>query len=168
MSLTANVEPHPIDPRRLEPLIGVERVEALIEAASALRTLLGGRRILNIDSTANGGGVAEMLATLLGYGRGLGLGSDWLVIGGDPEFFTVTKRLHNGLYGGPGDGADLGEHERTIYERTLAADLEAVLDEVKKGDFVVVHDPQPAGLVASRRARRPRRLAVPRRLRRGK
>ena len=148
MSLTANVEPHPIDPRRLEPLIGVERVEALMEAASALRTLLGGRRILNINSTANGGGVAEMLATLLGYGRGLGLGSDWLVIGGDLEFFTVTKRLHNGLYGGPGDGADLGERERAIYERTLAADLEAVLDEVKKGDFVVVHDPQPAGLIA--------------------
>ena len=74
MSLTANVEPHPIDPRRLEPLIGVERVAALMEAASAVRALLGGRRILNINSTANGGGVAEMLATLLGYGRGIGAG----------------------------------------------------------------------------------------------
>ena len=72
MSLTANVEPRPIDPRRLEPLIGSERVDALVEAASALRLLLGGSRIVNISSTANGGGVAEMLATLLGYARGSG------------------------------------------------------------------------------------------------
>ena len=108
MSLTANVEPHPIDPRRLEPLIGGERVEALIEAASALRLLLGGRRIVNVSSTANGGGVAEMLATLLGYARGSGLDADWLVIAGDPEFFRVTKRIHNGLYGSPGDGGELG------------------------------------------------------------
>ena len=84
----------------------------------------------------------------IGYGRGMGLELDWLVIGGDPEFFTVTKRLHNGLYGGPGDGGDLGERERAIYERTLAADLDAVLEEVEKGDIVVVHDPQPAGLIA--------------------
>ena len=42
-----------------------------------------------------------MLATLIGYGRGMGLELDWLVIRGDHEFFTVTKRLHNGLYGGP-------------------------------------------------------------------
>ena len=148
MFVTANVEPVPINPRRLEPLIGVERVEALLEAASALRTLIGGRRILNVNSTANGGGVAEMLATLLGYGRGLGLESDWLVIGGDHEFFVVTKRIHNGLYGGPGDGGDLGERERAIYERTLAANLAAVLAEVETGDIVVVHDPQPAGLIA--------------------
>ena len=148
MSLTVNVEPHPIDPRRLEPLIGAERVEALMEAASTLKAVIGSRRIVNVNSTANGGGVAEMLATLLGYGRGMGLASDWLVIGGDAEFFAVTKRLHNGLYGGPGDGGELGEHERAIYERTLASDLDAVLEEVAKGDIVVVHDPQPAGLIA--------------------
>ena len=102
-----NLEPRPIDPRRLEPLIGTERVEALIEAASALRALLGDRRIVNINSTATGGGVAEMLATLLGYARGIGLDAEWLVIEGDREFFTVTKRVHNGLYGSPGDGGDL-------------------------------------------------------------
>ena len=91
VSTTMTVEPHPIDPRRLEPLIGVERVEALMEAASSIRALIGRRRILNVNSTANGGGVAEMLATLLGYGRGMGLESDWLVIGGDHEFFAVTN-----------------------------------------------------------------------------
>jgi trehalose synthase len=149
VSLAANVEPRPIDPRRLEPLIGRERVEALTEAASALRTLLGDRRIVNVNSTATGGGVAEMLGTLLGYVRGIGLEADWLVIAGDPEFFAVTKRIHNGLYGSPGDGGDLGKRERAIYERTLGANVDRVRREVRAGDIVIVHDPQPAGLIAS-------------------
>ena len=123
-------------------------VDALMEAASALRALLGSRRIVNINSTANGGGVAEMLATLLGYVRGIGLEADWLVIAGDPAFFAVTKRIHNGLYGSAGDGGGLGERERAIYERTLAANIDSVRREVRNGDVVIVHDPQPAGLVA--------------------
>jgi trehalose synthase len=147
VSLTANVEPHPIDPRRLEPLIGRERVDALTGAAAALRALLGSRRIVNVNSTRKGGGVAEMLATLIGYVRGIGLEADWLVIAGDPEFFAVTKRIHNGLYGSPGDGGALGERERAIYERTLARNLEPVGREIRKGDVVIVHDPQPAGLI---------------------
>ena len=114
MSLTANVEPHPIDVRRLVPLIGAERVDALTEAAAALRALLGDLRIVNINSTTNGGGVAEMLATLLGYVRGIGLEADWLVIAGDPEFFAVTKRIHNGLYGSPGDGGTRGAGARRL------------------------------------------------------
>ena len=103
---------------------------------------------MNVNSTANGGGVAEMLATLLGYVRGIGLEAEWLVIAGDPEFFTVTKRIHNGLYGSPGDGGALGKRERAIYERTLAANLEPVRREIRNGDVVIVHDPQPAGLIA--------------------
>jgi trehalose synthase len=149
VSLVSNVEPRPIDPGRLEPLIGAERVDALMEAAAGLRTLLGSRRIVNVNSTAAGGGVAEMLATLLGYVRGIGLEAEWLVIApGDPEFFTVTKRIHNGLYGSPGDGADLGAREQMIFERTLAANLDLVRREVRKGDVVIVHDPQPACLIA--------------------
>jgi trehalose synthase len=148
VSKAANVEPGPIDPRRLEPLIGRERVDAVTEAASALRELLGSRRIVNVNSTANGGGVAEMLATLLGYTRGVGLETEWLVIAGDPEFFAVTKRIHNGLYGSPGDGGDLGERERAIYERVIAANLAISRREFRTGDVVIVHDPQPAGLIA--------------------
>ena len=120
MSRVSNVETRPIDVGRLVPLIGAERVDALTEAAAALRAQLGSRRIVNVNSTANGGGVAEMLATLLGYVRGIGLEAEWLVIAGDPEFFTVTKRIHNGLYGSPGDGGALGKRERAVYERTLA------------------------------------------------
>jgi trehalose synthase len=143
------VRPAPIDPRRLEPLIGPERVEALIVAAAALRALLGRRRIVNVNSTATGGGVAEMLGTLLGYVRGIGLDADWVVIAGDPEFFAVTKRIHNGLYGSAGDGGELDDDERAIYERTIAANVERISSEVRRGDVVLVHDPQPAGLIAS-------------------
>ena len=164
-----NVELRPIDVRRLEPLIGAERFNAVTEAAAALRELLGGARIVNVNSTANGGGVAEMLATLLGYVRGIGLEADWLVLDGDPEFFAVTKRVHNGLYGSPGDGGELGARERAVYERTLAGNLETVRREIRKGDVVIVHDPQPAGLIRSLVERgRPRRLALSRGVRRNK
>jgi trehalose synthase len=102
---------------------------------------------VNVNSTATGGGVAEMLATLIGYARGAGLEVDWLVIEGDLEFFTVTKRIHNGLYGSPGDGRELGSREREIYERTAAVNVGRICDEVRPGDVVIVHDPQPAGLI---------------------
>jgi trehalose synthase len=134
-------------PSRLEPFVGAERIDGLERAAESLRERLRGRRILNINSTATGGGVAEMLQTLLGYVRGVGIEVEWLVIEGDPEFFTVTKRIHNGLYGGPGDGGDFGRNEREVYERTLAANLPGVRAAVQPGDVVLVHDPQPVGLV---------------------
>ena len=148
MTAISKVESRPIDPRRLEPIIGRERVDELIGKAEAIRALIGSRRIVNINSTATGGGVAEMLATLLGYVRGIGLEAEWIVIAGDPEFFAITKRIHNGLYGAPGDGGELEEHERAIYERTTAANLEMVRRGVRKSDIVIVHDPQPAGLIA--------------------
>ena len=145
----SDVELRPINVRRLEPLIGAERFNAVTEAAAALRELLGGARIVNVNSTANGGGVAEMLATLLGYVRGIGLDADWLVLDGDPEFFAVTKRVHNGLYGSPGDGGELEGRARAVYERTLAENLETARRGIRKGDVVIVHDPQPAGLIRS-------------------
>lgn len=145
---TLRTEVRPIDPHRLGPLIGAERLEALLQTAADVRDTLGDRRIVNVNSTATGGGVAEMLATLLGYARGVGIDAEWLVIEGDPEFFEVTKRIHNGLYGSPGDGGDLGPRERAIYERTAAANIAPICAEVRPGDVAIVHDPQPAGLIA--------------------
>jgi len=139
-------------PDRLEPFVGRERVERLERTAEAVRARLGGRRVVNVNSTATGGGVAEMLQTLLGYVRGAGLATEWLVIDGDPAFFTVTKRIHNGLYGGPGDGGPLGEAERAQYEQTAAGNLSGLRDALRPADVVIVHDPQPAGLVPALRA----------------
>ena len=143
-----SVEVPAIELERLEPIVGSERVEQLVSAAARFRALLGDRRLVNVNSTAVGGGVAEMLGTLVGYARGAGLDTSWLVIDGDSEFFTVTKRLHNGLYGGPGDGGELGEREREHYERTTVANRERLAGGVRPGDVVIVHDPQPAGLIA--------------------
>ncbi len=137
----------PLDPGRLEPYVGRARTAELEQAAASLRERLGDRRVVNVNSTAVGGGVAEMLHTLLGYARGLGIRAEWLVIEGDPPFFELTKRIHNGLYGGPGDGGGLGEAERVVYERTLSANAPGIERAVRPGDVVLVHDPQPAGLV---------------------
>jgi trehalose synthase len=137
-----------LDPCRLEPIIGPARLAALMAAGVELRELIGGRRIVNVNSTARGGGVAEMLGTLLGYARGMGVEVDWVLISGDHEFFAITKRLHNWLYGSPGDGGDLGSPERAHYDRITAENVERLRRIVRGGDIVLVHDPQPAGLVA--------------------
>jgi trehalose synthase len=102
---------------------------------------------VNVNSTAAGGGVAELLQVLLGYAAGAGIATDWLVIRGDPSFFAITKRIHNRLYGVPGDGGPLGENERRVYEQTLESNAAAILDAVRSDDIVIVHDPQPVGLV---------------------
>jgi trehalose synthase len=138
----------PLDPRRLRPIIGDDRLASLMAAGAALRELVGGRRIVSVNSTARGGGVAEMLGTLLGYARGMGVEVDWVVISGDYEFFAITKRLHNWLYGSPGDGRDLGPAGQAHYDQITSDNVERLRRIVRSGDIVLVHDPQPAGLVA--------------------
>src|SRR6266576_767904 len=110
------VEVQAIDAARLEPLIGTERMERFEQTADVVRETLAGSSVLNVNSTAAGGGVAEMLQTLLSYARGAGIDARWLVIEGDPAFFAITKRVHNGLYGTAGDGGDLGPAEHHHYE----------------------------------------------------
>ncbi len=106
-----------------------------------------GRVVWHVNSTARGGGVAEMLGPLIGYSREAGVDARWMVVEGTPAFFSITKRLHNMLHAGPGDGGPLGPAERAVYEDVLddnAVELSAV---VRAGDVVVLHDPQTAGLV---------------------
>jgi trehalose synthase len=136
-----------LDPKRLAPVVGTDRVARLLDAGVRVRVQLDGRRVVNVNSTARGGGVAELLQTLLGYACAAGIATDWLVIRGDPAFFATTKRIHNWLYGSDGDGGALGSAERLAYERTLAANAEGILAAVRPDDVVIVHDPQPAGLV---------------------
>jgi len=143
------VDVQAIDAARLEPLIGAERSAQFEEVAEAAREALAGGSVLNVNSTAAGGGVAEMLQTLLSYARGAGIDTRWLVIEGDPDFFAITKRIHNGLYGSPGDGGELGATERRHYESVQRQNAEELLPLIRPGDVVIVHDPQPAGLVAA-------------------
>jgi trehalose synthase len=136
-----------LDAARLESLIGGERMASYERVADAARAALAGHSVLNVNSTAAGGGVAEMLQTLLAYVRGAGVDTRWLVIEGDPEFFAITKRIHNGLYGMPGDGGALGDTERHHYEQVLRRNGEELLALLRPGDVVLIHDPQPAGLL---------------------
>ncbi len=133
-------------PRRFEPVLGPDLVRAAEGRAAELRERLGPRRVWNVNSTAVGGGVAEMLPSLLGYARWLGIDARWLVIGGEPAFFGVTKRLHHALHGSSGDGRPLGAAEREVYEAVQRHNAPQLLERVRPGDVVILHDPQTAGL----------------------
>ncbi|EWT03393.1 glycosyl transferase family 1 [Intrasporangium oryzae NRRL B-24470] len=132
---------------KLAQLLAPEAAERFMATAERARQLLAGRVVWNVNTTAHGGGVAEMLQALLAYGRGAGVDTRWAVIDGDPDFFAITKRLHNLLHGSPGDGGDLGAAEHAHYEEVLAKNLDELQRLVRPGDLVLLHDPQTAGLV---------------------
>ena len=131
----------------LEPVIGTERYVRLLTAAAGFRDRLGRRTVWNVNSTAVGGGVAEMLAVLVGYAGGLDIAVRWMVIDGDPEFFAITKRLHNQIHGEAG-GGPLSGADAAHYGQVLAANADGLLGQVRAGDVVLLHDPQTAGLAA--------------------
>ncbi len=149
MGELAEVEISPASPERFREVLAAEQFSMFMDQVDRARHLLGGRTIWNVNSTATGGGVAEMLRSLVAYVKGAGLEARWLVIPGNPDFFRVTKRIHNHLHSSPGDGGPLDEQARRTYESTLAATGEQLLAQVRTGDIVIVHDPQPAGLVPS-------------------
>lgn len=130
---------------RLEPVIGHERYERLTSAASRMRAIMGERTIWNVNSTAVGGGVAEMLHVIVGYVAGAGIAIRWSTIGGDPAFFGLTKRVHNQLHGA-GSTEPVGTADARHYEQVLAANADELLTQVRRGDVVILHDPQTAGL----------------------
>jgi trehalose synthase len=134
----------PLD--RLAAILSEVRAERLAASAARARASFGDRVVWHLNSTASGGGVAEMLQTLLAYGKGGGIENRWLVLDGDARFFEITKRLHNMLHGEPGDGGSLGEAEHAHYRDVLAHNLAAAAPQIAPGDIVLLHDPQTAGL----------------------
>jgi trehalose synthase len=142
---------HPVELRRGLSLDDYEAVAPLSLAVRDLRRearrlvpFLQKRRVWMVNSAQRGGGVAELLPPLIGVMRELGVDARWLVMKtAEPDFFQLTKRLHN-LIHGQGD-ADLGAAERQLYERVSRDTAEALGADVAPGDVVVVHDPQPMG-----------------------
>jgi trehalose synthase len=128
-------------------LVGPDQLRGYDEAVARARVRLGGRTLWQVNSTAEGGGVAELLRSCLGYLRDDGIDTRWLVFEGDPPFFEMTKRIHNRLHGDLGDGGPLGPEEHERYEAVAHRNLESATDFVNQGDVVVVHDPQPLGLI---------------------
>jgi trehalose synthase len=122
-------------------------VTTALSAAVRVRESFAGRAVWNVSSTSTGGGVAEMLASLLPYVRGAGVDGRWIVVQGDRAFFRITKRLHNALHGESGDGSPLGDAERRHYDKVLQQNAIELAEIVRPGDVVIAHDPQTAGLI---------------------
>lgn len=137
----------PLPHERFESVLPPDRYKDFMEGAKQAQALFEGRVVWNVNSTAKGGGVAEMLQSLLAYVRTMGVDARWIVIDGNPDFFHVTKRIHNHLHGAPGDGGHLGEEEQRIYEEATKGNAEEFRELVEPEDIAIIHDPQPAGLI---------------------
>ena len=121
-----------------------EAVRSLRTEARSLVPRLQGRTVWMVNSTARGGGVAEMMPRMITILRELGVDVKWAVIGTDKaEFFTLTKRLHN-LIHGSGD-PQLTAADRAVYEAVSRENADALRPLVRPGDLLVIHDPQPLG-----------------------
>jgi trehalose synthase len=116
---------------------GHDRLEQLRSLADTLEDV----RILHVNSTAAGGGVAELLRSIVPVCDDLGIDTDWLVMDADDDFFEVTKAMHNGLQG---SGVRLTEEMKATYRTVNDRNAAEIEDEY---DLVVIHDPQPLGLI---------------------
>ncbi len=116
--------------------------DSLLRELTILADALKGRTLQHVNATRSGGGVAELLARLGPWTESLGIRTRWDVITGEPAFFEVTKAMHNALQGAD---VDLSQAERQLY-------LECLRDNARRltfdADVTIVHDPQPAYLVA--------------------
>lgn len=127
------------------PLVGSETVERILAKAQALSDL----HTIHVSSTYYGGGVADLLTSLTLMMNSAGLRTGWRVIQGRPDFFSITKKMHNALQGGEINLTDL---KRQIYEEVVFENAARMhLDH----DLVVVHDPQPLPIIGHFRKKSP-------------
>ena len=113
----------------------------LMDEIRRLAEPLVGRRLVHLSATAFGGGVAEINYALVPLMKDAGLDVEWRIIAGGDEFFAVTKTIHNALQG---DSEGLSETQKEIFRRYQALNAAELEDDY---DFVIVHDPQPAGMI---------------------
>jgi len=140
---TAREAPEPSRLAQYEALIGCRATERLHKKAKRLQ----GLKVLHVNSTRHGGGVAEILSSFSPLMSDLGFQCDWLVIDGQPDFFAFTKEIHNALHGAPiKPTAQQKALHRTIVLDNVADPAQLVYD------VIIVHDPQPLPLVERRRA----------------
>jgi trehalose synthase len=117
---------------------------AVIRQLRQLGEKLAGTRIVHVNSTREGGGVAEILEWMTPLMSELGLKSSWEVIHGSGRFFEITKAIHNGLQGHP---VQISGKDWKVYEDVNARNFERLRPVLEEADIVVVHDPQPAHLL---------------------
>src|SRR6266540_804410 len=128
-----------------DSLVGSETIERIRQKAAQLK----GLRVANFNSTYYGGGVAETISSLTLLMNSLGLRTEWRVIQGRPDFFSITKKMHNALQGG---GIDLSKIKKEIFEQVI---YENSVRNFLDHDFIIVHDPQPLPLIEHYEKKRP-------------
>lgn len=128
-----------------EQFVGAETVERILKKARHLRDL----HVVNVNSTYYGGGVAELLGSMSILMNSIGIKTGWRVIQGSPDFFSITKKMHNALQGGEINLTDRKKqiYEEVVYENAIRTHLEH--------DVVIIHDPQPLPLINHYRKRGP-------------
>lgn len=119
---------------------GEDVIDHLRQLARPLKDLT----VVHVNSTRQGGGVAEILEQLVPLMRELGIDAHWEVITGDEAFFRATKGIHNALQG---TRTPLTDDLHEAYEETNAANAERLRPVLQEADFVIIHDPQPAPLL---------------------
>jgi len=131
--LEGDLDPHPIPCiEDYESLVGAEAVERVLAKAKQLE----GQHMVNISSTYYGGGVAELLSSETLLFNNLGIEAGWRVIQGAPDFFSITKKMHNALQGGT---INLSDRKQQIYEEVLLQNV--ARNHLEHHNLVVVHDP---------------------------
>ncbi|HSS41601.1 MAG TPA: glycosyltransferase [Solirubrobacterales bacterium] len=124
-------------------IVGKDLTEQIRELAEPLK----GKRVLHVSATAFGGGVSEILYTLVPLMRDVGIDAHWHVIFGKEEFYNATKLLHNSLQGAE---ETLSDEQWEIFDEINQINAEGLQGE---WDVVIVHDPQPIGLLRGARAK---------------
>lgn len=128
-----------------QPFIGAENVERILEKARRVADM----RVVNVNSTYYGGGVAELLSSLTLLMNSVGIDTGWRVLQGRADFFSITKKIHNALQGA---AINLSDLKMTIYEEVV---LENAMRNHLDHDMVIVHDPQPLPLIRHYRRKGP-------------
>ncbi|HEX8949634.1 MAG TPA: glycosyltransferase [Dissulfurispiraceae bacterium] len=128
-----------------ERYIGAEAVSRILRKAEPLRDA----QVENVNSTYYGGGVAEILGSKTLLMNSLGIKTGWRVIHGSPEFFTITKKMHNALQG---EKINLSKRKMHIYKKIV---YENSIRNHLDHDFVIIHDPQPLPMITHYRRRGP-------------
>jgi trehalose synthase len=121
-----------------EKLVGAETIERIQKKARSLQHL----HVVNVNSTYYGGGVAELLTSFTLLMNSVGIKTGWRVLQGAPDFFTITKKMHNALQGGK---INLSDRKMKIYEEVIYEN--AIRNHLDSHNMVIIHDPQPLPII---------------------
>lgn len=127
-----------VELRDYEKYVGAETVDRIQKKAEALK----GLHVVNVNSTYYGGGVAELLSSMSLLMNSVGIKTGWRIIQGAPDFFSITKKMHNALQG---DEINLSDRKMEIYEEIIYEN--AVRNHLESHNLVIIHDPQPLPMI---------------------